>query len=292
MTRRVGLCYFSGTGNTEIVTELLEAAFECHSVAVKTVRVEDVLKGRAQLDLESCDMIGLGHPIHGLDAPRIVYRFVNALPLVNDRPTFVFKSAADTVRINHGASKALIRRLEDKGYRVFYDRIICMPSNWLVGYDDRLAKQLYEAAIAKTAHMCQEILAGRERTLQIHPVLGAIARGVHKGEDWGARMFGKELHASEACTRCGQCVELCPAGNIRWEKGRIRFGWDCMWCMRCIYACPQKAISPRLSKLLVLKQGYDIRAIVADPSIAGAFVTEDTRGYYRRFLRYVKDVML
>jgi ferredoxin len=167
-----------------------------------------------------------------------------------------------------------------------------MPSNWLVGYDDRLAKQLYEAAITKTEHMCQEILAGRNRTLHIHPVLGVIARGIHIGEDLGARAFGKELHTSDACTGCGQCVKLCPTGNIRREDGRIRFGWDCMWCMRCIYACPQRAISPRFSKPFVLRKGYDIRAIVADPGLEGRFVNEETRGYFGRFLGYLGDVAL
>ena len=292
MAHKVGLCYFSGTGNTEIVAELLQAAFERHGAVAETVRIEDVLKGNVQLVPESYDAIGLGHPIHGFDAPRIVYEFVNVLPSVTDKPAFVFKSAADFVAINNGASKTLIRRLGDKGYAVFYDRIFCMASNWLVGYDDRLAKQLYEAAIAKAEHMCQDILAGRERTLPVHPLWGVIAKGVHVGEDWGARIFGKELHASDACTGCGQCVRMCPTGNIRREDGQIRFGWDCMWCMRCMYACPEKAISPRLSKPFVLKRGYDIRTIVSDPSIDGEFVTENTRGYYGRFLRYVQDVTL
>ena len=221
-----------------------------------------------------------------------MYEFVDALPPANGKPAFVFKSAADFVALNNSASKSLIRKLGDKGYRVFYDRIFCMASNWLVGYDDRLAKQLYEAAIVKAEHMCQDILAERERALPVPPLWGVLAKAVHAGEDWGARLFGKDLRASDACTGCEQCVRSCPTGNIRREDGRIRFGWDCMSCMRCVYACPERAISPRLFKPVVLKGGYDIRTIVDDPGTREAFVTESTRGYYRRFLRYVQDVTL
>lgn len=289
---RVGLCYFSGTGNTEIVAELLQAAFERHEVRADLFKIEDVLCGRACLDPECYDFVGVGHPVYALGAPRIVHEFVDMLPPAKDKCAFVFKSAADFIAINHAASKTLIRRLEAKGYRVFYDRIFCMASNWLVGYDDRLTKQLYEAAIAKTEHMCQDILAERERTLPVHSLLGVLAQVVHMGQDWAARLFGKELHVSDACVGCDRCIQLCPTGNICREGGRIRFGWDCIWCMRCIYACPQKAISPRFSKLFVLKRGYDIRATVANPSVQGEFVTENTRGYYGRFLRYIEDVTL
>jgi ferredoxin len=204
----------------------------------------------------------------------------------------VFKSAADFIEVNNGASKALIRRLGRRGYRVFYDRIVCMASNWLIKYEDELAKQFYNVAIAKTEHMCQEVLAGVERTLRIHPVLQAATTLVHMGESWGARFFGKELHVSAVCIDCGTCVEQCPTGNIRRERERITFGWDCVSCMRCIYACPQGAIAPRFSKFCVLKGGYDIQSIIHDPAIEGNYIDEDTRGFYRHFCRYVQDVTL
>lgn len=292
MTARIGLYYFSGTGNTEIVAELLAAALLRHEAQVDLIKIEEVLRDPASLNLAGHDLVGIGHPVHGFDAPQNVHDFCDLLPESERKRVFLFKSAADYVRINNGASKTLIRKLERKGYRVFYDRIICMASNWFTDYDDRLAKQLYQAAIVKTEHMADEVLLGQARELEISPVLQLFARFVHEGEKRGARRFGHWLRVSDACVDCGLCVRECPTDNIQREGGQITFGRTCVWCMRCIYACPQGAISPRGFGFCVLKRGYDIRAVLDNPEIQGDFVSRDTRGYFRRFYGYLEDEAL
>jgi ferredoxin/flavodoxin len=290
MVESIGLFYFSGTGNTQVVTELLTAAFERRGAQVETERIEHVLQGKARFEPEAHDLVGIGHPIHGFDAPRIVYDFVDALPPVENKRTFIFKSAGDFISVNNGASKTAIKRLRHKGYDVFYDRIVCMPTNWAMQYDDVFSKQLCYVAVAKTEHMAGEILAGRERELKINLLLRWIMRLISRGEDRGARRFGENLTVTDACTDCDTCVDNCPTANIQRDDGRITFGNACVWCMRCIYACPQQAIVPRLAKFSVLKDGYDIRSIVNNPDLEGDFVTDETRGFFRHFLEYVRNV--
>lgn len=291
-SRSLGIYFFSGTGNTEIVSQLLAREATRHGIAVEMTRIEDVLKGVAPLDVARHDMIGIGHPIYGFGTPRIVHDFVRKMPAVHDKPTVVFKSAADCLSINNGASRGLIRRLGRKGYRVFYERIICMPCNWLIEYPPAFARQLYDAAIVKVEHMCQEIVEGKERKPNVGPVLRTLAELSHMSEDIGARFFGKELHRTTDCIDCGQCVNICPTGNIRRKSGRVVFGWDCIWCMRCIYACPTRALMPRFSKLVVLREGYDIARTIEAPAGEGGCVSAATRGYYQHFWRYLEDVAM
>jgi ferredoxin/flavodoxin len=290
MTESIGLFYFSGTGNTQVVAELLTAAFERHGAHVEIARIERVLRGKARFEPQAYDLVGIGHPIHGLDAPRIVYDFVDALPQAEGKRTFIFKTAGDFISVNNGASKTAIKRLRRKGYDVFYDRVVCMPSNWAMKYSDEFSKQLCYVAIAKAEHMAGEILAGQERELRINPLLRWIAKLISRGEDLGARLFGKMLTVSEACIDCGKCVDNCPTANIQRENGKIAFGYNCVFCMRCIYACPQQAIVPRLGKLCMIKDGYDVRAIIDDSDIEGDFVTEETKGFFKHFFKYVRDV--
>lgn len=290
MPNSIGLFYFSGTGNTQVVAELLEKAFERHGADVTPERIEHVLRGKARFDPQAYDLIGIGHPIHGFDMPRIVYDFVDALPPVEGKRTFIFKTAGDFISVNNGASKSVIRHLGRKGYDVFYDRIICMPSNWALKYDDTFSKQLCHVAIAKAEHMAGEVLAGQTRELRINTLLKWIVKLVSRGEDLGARFFGRWLTVTDACTDCDRCIDNCPTGNIRRKDGKITFGYRCVFCMRCIYTCPQQAIVPRFGKFCVLKDGYDVRGIINDPSIEGDFVTEQTRGFYRHFLRYIRNV--
>jgi ferredoxin/flavodoxin len=290
MTQSIGLCYFSGTGNTQVVAELLEAAFERRGAQVTTRRIEHVLQGKALFDPNAYDLIGIGHPIHGLDVPRIVYDLVDALPQVSNKRAFIFKTAADFISVNNGASKSVIRRLQRKGYDVFYDRIICMPSNWAVKYDDTFSKQLCYVAIAKADHMAGEVLAGQIRKLRISALLRWMAKLVSRGEDLGARLFGKWLGVTDACTDCGLCIDNCPTSNIRRENGKIRFDYECVSCMRCIYSCPQQAIVSRGFGFTILKDGYNVRSIIKNPDIEGDFVTEETRGFYRHFWEYIRNV--
>lgn len=290
MTESIGLFYFSGTGNTQVVAELLAKAFEHHGARVEIARIEHVLQGKAQFDPEAYSLVGIGHPIHGFDAPRILYDFIDMLPPVENKRTFIFKSAGDFISVNNGASKTALKQLKRKGYSVFYDRIVCMPTNWAMKYDDTFSKQLCYTAIAKAEHMAGEILAGRSRDLKINPLLRWMMRLISRGEDRGARRFGSELVVTDACTNCNKCIDNCPTANIRRENGRIRFRNECVWCMRCIYACPQRAIVPRFAKFCALKDGYDIRAIIANPDLESDFVTEETRGFFRHFFEYVRNV--
>ena len=285
----IGLCYFSGTGNTKIVTELLAEAFEKHGANVTIIRMEHVTQGKIMFDPQAYDITGIAHPVHGFGAPRVVDEFVDLLPPAEDQKAFFLKTAGDFLAINNGASKPLIRRLKRKGYRVFYDRIICMPSNWALAYNDEFSKQLCYAAIGKTEHMAQDILAGTERRLPFHPILTWLIQWVTRGEALGGRVFGRFLKVTNACTDCGKCINNCPTQNIRRENGRITFGYECVFCMKCIYACPEQAIVPRAFKFSVLKDGYDVQRIINDPNIEGDYITAETKGFFKRFYDYLQN---
>ena len=51
----------------------------------------------------------------------------------------------------------------------------------------------------------------------------------------------------EACTRCGECVRVCPADALAMENGRIRVRSDsplgCVACGHCMMVCPKGCIA-------------------------------------------------
>ena len=98
------------------------------------------------------------------------------------------------------------------------------------------------------------------------------------------------LKVTDACIDCGRCIDNCPTVNIRRQDEKIMFGYSCVSCMRCISSCPQQAIVSRGFGFTVLKDGYNIRRIINNPDIEGNFVTAETRGFYRHFVRYILDV--
>ena len=53
---------------------------------------------------------------------------------------------------------------------------------------------------------------------------------------------GMKYSPSEECIGCKICACNCPSMNIRMVLNKPVFGRKCIFCMRCINACPVNAI--------------------------------------------------
>lgn len=281
--------YFSGTGNTKAVVELLKNSLEEQGEICELLKIEDITLGKVSFPDHDNVQIGLAYPIHAGDAPEIIYDFVSLMPMSMMNSVFILNTGADFIHFNDAAAKGIIKRLEKKDYHVYYERTIAMGSNFFMAYPEKFTKQLYRVAKIKVHHMCNELLQGVHRLRPADASLKAIAAWGRWGEGIGARIFGKHLKTIDACTLCEKCVRECPAGNIRRDHDKILFGKECLWCMRCMYSCPEKAIKPGILRSTMLKNGYNIKNIITDDSISGDFVDEATKGFYKHFYRYIQD---
>ncbi len=289
---KIVIYYFSGTGNTRVVSELVRDAFYDKGVLVDLHRIEDMSRISYESEIKYYDAVGIAYPIYGGGAPLLVENFIDKIPVVNKKPAFIYKTAADFISFNYYASKKIIKKLIRKGYDVFYDRIFAMGSNWWMKYDDRFSKQLYDVSVEKTKHMCDEILDGKRRRYHLNPIMSILLSMIKWGESkLAAPLYGRLLKALPNCTDCGICISDCPVGNIyKDKKDRIKFGWDCIWCMRCMYNCPVQAIKPRISGFVAVKGGYNIKKIIKDDSISSDFIKENGKGYYKHFKKYLDNI--
>ncbi len=58
-----------------------------------------------------------------------------------------------------------------------------------------------------------------------------------------------KLSATEKCTGCGLCAQVCPANCIQIKNGRaVRSEKNCQVCLACIHHCPQNVV--RLTRTL------------------------------------------
>ena len=288
----IGIFYFSGTGNTEIVAELFADNFKKNSHHVIMTKIEDITKNNIKLEIDKFDLIGIGHPVYGFGSPGIINTFIRVLSTSSKKNVFVFKTAGDFISINNGASKSLIKEIEKKGYTVIHESLTCMPSNWFFGYNDAFSKQLYETAIKKVKKYSTEILNGEKKIIKAGFIIRVNALITNFFEDnLGAKMFGRFLKVDKQCSNCNKCINQCTQSNIYRDKNNtIKFGWHCIWCMRCIYNCPTNAIKARHLGFCVLKNGYDIKKIINNSSIKGNFVNEKIKGFYKHFYKYLNEI--
>lgn len=280
------VCFtFSGTGNTEIVADLICDGLSQRGVEAKTVRMEDVLKNSMELKLDQTDLIGIGSPVIGFSTPHIVRDFVRALPKGSGQATFVFRTAGGAVPANFNASKPLINALRRKGYRVFHERLFSIGSNWVVGFDKDVVFGLYRATKRKIEKMCDSLIAGEERFYRTGSLLKIAMLAVGFLSISSLPLVGVDYRANPRCTFCGYCVEHCPSKNIRVQNGKLRFGAKCNTCMRCIYTCPQKAIDLKLFRFFRIPGDYDIQKTLSTPCAEADETNESAPPFYAEYIR-------
>lgn len=262
--KSVAIFYFSGTGNTELIAEMIKEQFIQNSFKVDMLRIEDVLKQNLKIDLHSYDLIGIGSQVLGFTSPNIVMKFAKTLPKGNEK-VFIFRTAGGVAPQNYNASKSIKRVLGKKGYDVFYERLFSVNSNWVRRFDDAIVTKLFESDKRKVAIMCEEIIKGQTRFLKAGFKDGLIMGMIAKIAPVFFKIASKDLVVSNSCTHCGLCIKNCPSQNIIEKNGKIKFKMSCNTCMRCVYSCPQKAISYKNFKFFIVPEGYNIKKTIENP---------------------------
>ncbi|MHC1756812.1 MAG: EFR1 family ferrodoxin [Methanosarcina sp.] len=258
-TNKVKIAYFSGTGSTARVADTLERELTGRGVSV--VKLEIRAGNHPSNDKE--DLLILLFAVHAFNAPKIVYKWIDSLSSDNKRPVsaaVISVSGGGEMTPNTACRVSSIRKLEKKNFRVVYEKMIVMPSNWVVKTDDGLAIRLIERLPSKVERIVDDLLAGivhRTRPKLIDRIFSRAG----KMEKTGAKLFGKKIRVNENCNGCGWCEKKCPANNISMLDNKPVFGSECFLCLKCIYGCPNKALKAGIFKFIILKEGYDLRAV-------------------------------
>lgn len=261
---KIQIVYFSGTGGTARVAACLAQAFATRGSAVVSLSLECRRNGDPPPAAigSSVNLLVLLYPVYAFGAPTPIHDWLARLPEGNGlRCAVLSVSGGGEIWPNTASRVSCIRRLEKRGYAVFYERMLVMPSNSISPTTAHLAVRLLEILPAKAGHCVQEILSGvrrRQRKLWTAELIAALS----SMEKIGAKRFGRSLKADARCTGCGICADRCPRANIHMDGDRPRFGKSCVICLRCVYDCPAKSIAPsRLFRGLLLKEGYSLEQI-------------------------------
>ena len=256
----VTLAYFSGTGGTKIIADAFAASFSRRGREVTVVEISG-RKGPEPKWAEGTDLLMVLSPVYAFRLVSLVERWVERLPKTKQSLGAVISvSGGGEVSPNTACRVHCKNLLRNKGYRLIWEDMLVMPSNFAVQAERSINLSLMRALPGKVERIVEGILSGGERLTrpQVQDRLFAV---LGRGEHVGARLFGASIRASKDCNLCGLCVENCPAGNIRCQDGRLKFGFRCIMCMKCIYRCPHHALAPRLGKFVVLKDGYDLHKL-------------------------------
>lgn len=238
---RAVIYYFSGTRNTQMVCEEY-----CKQLSSRNV--ECVLHPMWVLESipnpNEFDLVGFAYPIHGFNAPYVVYKFLRSLPKAEGKKYFVLKTSGEPIKLNNASSIHLVDKLKRCGFSELTNEYhYVMPYNMIFRHTDLQAQKMWQTAQALIPIDAEEILSGKKSLLK-RPFFGRTISWVLRIEHSAMKVNGSTFKVKDNCVKCMKCVNNCPVKNISYnrETGKFIFGNKCVMCARCSFNCPKDAI--------------------------------------------------
>ena len=233
--------YFTGTGNTRIVTEKAKEELEKrgHSLDVVNV-IEDEVKS-----LEGYDGLFIFYPIYGFNCPKPVIKYVKKLEKVSkELHCVVMKQSGEHHFWDNASSLYLTSLLKRRNIKVTNEYHYLMPYSFVFRHTDYMAYKMITTMEGLLPLDLDDFFSGKE----VHMKRFFFDRPfafILRIQWWGGRFNGLfYIVKKDQCVKCMKCVNDCPAHNITFdkEKGKFKFGYQCLMCQRCIMYCPKQAI--------------------------------------------------
>ncbi|MBR1456056.1 MAG: EFR1 family ferrodoxin [Oscillospiraceae bacterium] len=231
MSKNVIFCY-SGTGN-------------CLDMARNIARIlgdTDIVMMRAEpvvTDVREAERVGFIFPCYGGGAPEDVLTWAKRIRIGENAYTFGVSQSASYA----GTGLAELDKIIPlKYWATVTHQCSCI---WLFPHTMMVPPVGAEQAQKRSERLAKQIGANvREKNCsEKKPPRNALNAAENKAWPAIAKKKAAAFSVSEACIGCGQCVKLCPRGNIRLSGGRAVIGTNCAQCLGCLQYCPQSAIS-------------------------------------------------
>lgn len=252
----VALAYFSGTGGTEAIVKCFASQFSKAGIRINQIDISCYDSANQE---EKSDLLMIFSPVYAFRLSSIVERWVKDLSKVSNTFAAVISvSGGGEVSPNTACRVRCKQLLRARGYQLIYEKMLIMPSNFGSQAEEYLNGMLIKAVPHKVEKIVIDILSGEVNDTK-PLLLDRFFSSVGKAEHFGAKIFGSCIRVSNKCNGCKLCAKKCPVKNIQMKEGIPRFRFRCIWCLKCIYACPQNALSPGILKFCVLKNGYNLK---------------------------------
>lgn len=279
--------YYTGTGNTRYLTDLAEQSFR--AAGHQTSRVE-ISRGAPLADTRGYDLIGFGYPIYGFNSPLPFNRYVKKLIFTRGQKFFIYKNSGETFAVNNASSRILLRVMRKKHADFAGEYHFVMPYNIHFAFEKPFVREILDKDEKLMRIMLFNLQNGIVQKIESNFFYNVASAAVSIQKIGGAVNSFFYRADMKKCIGCMRCVRDCPENNIRFEKGRIRFGHRCDMCMRCSFFCPADAIGIGMLQHWKVNGDYRLREIEKLPLPSPPYINENSHGFYKCFIRTFRDI--
>lgn len=284
---KILLIYYTGTFNTRYLTNLVKERFISQGDEVDTIEINSHTK---LIDTSSYKLIGFSYPIYGFNAPLPFDQYVKKLTFNSSQKYFIYKNSGEVLKMNNASSRILIRHMRKFKVQLIGEYHYVMPYNIHFPFEKEFVKQIliYNDKLL-------DIMFHNFKTNKIHKIksnliynVGAFFVGIQKiGGNVNSFLYKVDQNK---CINCNKCVNACPHDNIYVKDGAIKFHHHCDMCMRCSFFCPTNAIHIGFLEGWKVNGAYHFNQIKNDPTISSSYITKDSKGFYKCFIKYYQSI--
>ena len=279
---KVLLIYYTGTYNTRYLTNQIKQKFIEKGDLVDTVEIN---VSTPVVDTAGYDLIGFSYPIYGFNSPLPFNKYVKKLNFTSGQKYFIYKNSGETFAMNNASSRILIRIMKRRKAKFVGEYHFVMPYNIHFPFEKEFVKQILLYNQKLTAIMLYNLDNGIVFKIKSNFIynLAAFFVGIQKvGGNVNSFLYKVDR---EKCIDCNKCVNTCPHENIYIKNGKIKFHHHCDMCMRCSFFCPTNAIKIGFLEGWKVNGGYQFDKILNDKMIGSSYITKDSKGFYKCFIK-------
>jgi ferredoxin/flavodoxin len=234
--------YFTGTGNS-----LYAAQYLSHKLDESLISIAAELNSGKPLEfnLSPDEKVGFVYPVYAWQPPYMVINFVKALKFKTYHNNYLF--SVSTCGDEEGyTTRVLNKSLRRKGLKLNSAFSLVMPNNYMIGSYNLDSEAEVEKKLTAAEDRLAEISSAikTKQDCLFDTVIGSQAFKKSYITNYffkKSAMDTKKFHATDNCTACGLCAEICNTKNIVVDSKPL-WGNNCVQCFACINRCPEAAI--------------------------------------------------
>jgi len=233
------ILYFSGTGNSRYIAELL-----AEKTKDNILSLNQLIKHNKN-EITSDKPWVFICPTYAWRPPKVVFDFIKNSAFIGSKKVyFLLTCGVNTLNSIHYIRKCC----EEKKWELLGFLEFIMPDNYIVlsggKYSNEKIKEQLVLAEEKINQFADTISFGNSLPVfrKNGGIIGKLVSGPINHLFYRFLIDGKGFYATSACVECKKCVAICPLNNIEMDSNKPYWNNNCTHCMACIGHCPTGAI--------------------------------------------------
>ncbi len=235
--------YFSATGNTKKMAQVIGKAFSQSGAEVDEKDITSLADRKDPIDLAPYDAVVFGFPVYVNRAPAIMREWLKSLDGAGKKCSTFFTYGGVNAHPAHHSTRnileaqnfELVSSAEFPGVHTFnragFEAMVGRPDD----PDFETAKEYAEKTMKRFSGDDSGLPGEFPKGVADEKMLDQMEQGMKKM----VPQFPSRL--GEDCSMCEECEDLCPSGAMDAETGECDKD-KCILCLRCVDICPDEVL--------------------------------------------------